>query len=350
MKIIIATTMVPFVRGGAEVHAEGLRHALIAAGHEAEIVTIPFKWYPPERMLEQMLLCRLLDLTECSGDRVDLLIGLKFPAYYIPHPRKALWILHQHRAAYDMWGHDYGDLHKFPNGRQIREAIERADRTLLPEAQTIFANSRNVAQRLKKYCGIDSEALYHPPPSAELYYSAEAEDYFFFPSRLTVVKRQELVLKALCHTRQPVQVRFMGIADEQTYTEELHALCQKLGVQSKVQWLGNLSEAEKIKQYAKSLGVIYPPLDEDYGYVSLEAMLASKPLITCTDSGGPLEFVASGEIGIAAEPTPESLGAALDQLWQNRAKAHQMGKAGRDLYAGLGISWKNVARRLLSSP
>ena len=41
----------------------------------------------------------------------------------------------------------------------------------------------------------------------------------------------------------------------------------------------------------EALGVIFPPLDEDYGYVTLEAMLAAKPVITCTDSGGPLEFV-----------------------------------------------------------
>ena len=68
MRIVIATVQVPFVRGGAEVLAEGLREVLQAQGHEAEIVTIPFKWYPPERILDHMLICRLLDLTESSGE------------------------------------------------------------------------------------------------------------------------------------------------------------------------------------------------------------------------------------------------------------------------------------------
>src|SRR5439155_3184295 len=66
---------------GAEIHAEGLLQALRVEGHEAEIVAVPFKWYPPERILETMLACRLLDLTESAGTRVDRVIGLKFPAY-----------------------------------------------------------------------------------------------------------------------------------------------------------------------------------------------------------------------------------------------------------------------------
>src|SRR5439155_5723513 len=92
MRILIATTQVPFVRGGAEVLAESLRDALLAAGHQAEIAAIPFKWYPPERILDAMLACRLLDLTESSGAAIDALIGIKFPAYLIPHPAKSLWL------------------------------------------------------------------------------------------------------------------------------------------------------------------------------------------------------------------------------------------------------------------
>src|SRR5262245_8557462 len=83
MRILIATVQVPFIRGGAEVHAEGLRDALIDSGHEAEIIAVPFKWYPPERIIDHMLACRLLDVTEVMGTPVDLLIGLRFPAYLI---------------------------------------------------------------------------------------------------------------------------------------------------------------------------------------------------------------------------------------------------------------------------
>ncbi len=123
MHIIIATTQVPFVHGGAEVHAHNLLEALRQAGHVAEIVAIPFKWYPPDRMLDAMLACRLLDLTESNGRQIDRVIGLKFPAYLIPHPAKVLWILHQHRQAYEQWDHPLSDMVYYGNGREVRDAI-----------------------------------------------------------------------------------------------------------------------------------------------------------------------------------------------------------------------------------
>src|SRR5438067_5354107 len=144
MRVLIATTQVPFIQGGAEMMANGLRQALCAEGHEAEIVAIPFKWYPPERIVETMLACRLLDLTESAGARVDRVIGLKFPAYLIPHPNKTIWLVHQHRTAYDLWDHELCDLTNFPNGADVREAIIQADRHFLPQATSIFTISANV--------------------------------------------------------------------------------------------------------------------------------------------------------------------------------------------------------------
>lgn len=348
MRILLATTQVPFVRGGAEVLAEGLRDALIVRGHQAEIVAVPFQWYPPERILDSMLACRLLDLTEACGSRVDLLIGLKFPAYLIPHPRKALWIVHQHRSAYDLWGHPLADLHRYPNGAQVREAIEQADRQLIPEARPIATISRNVSRRLERYCGIASEPVYNPPANAGRFHCAAAEGCLFYPSRLDRSKRQDLVIEALAHTRHPVTVRFAGASNEPGYAEELRGRARGLGVDGRVEWMGLISEEEKIEGYARSLGVLFPPLDEDYGYVSLEAMLSSKPLITCSDSGGPLEFVLPGATGLVADPTPESVAEAMDTLWENRAAAESMGRAAREHYAGMRISWDAVVERLLS--
>jgi glycosyltransferase involved in cell wall biosynthesis len=348
VRILIATVQIPFVRGGAEVHAEGLRDALRASGHEAEIVAIPFRWYPPERVVEHILACRLLDLTEFTGIKTDMLIGLKFPAYLIPHPNKVIWILHQHRQAYDLWNNtSLGDLVNFPDGAQARDAIRHADTQLIPEARAVYANSMNVAARLKKYCGIDSTPLYHPPQNAAQFHCLDAEDYLFFPSRLSAGKRQELVLEALAETRQPVRVCFAGSADDPTYARTLKELSAKLKVERRVVWLGHVSEKKKRDMYARALGVVYAPWDEDYGYVTLEAMLASKPVITCTDSGGTLEFVCDGETGLIAEPNAVALARAMDALWQNRRRAKKWGRAGRQRYESLGISWENVVRTLL---
>jgi glycosyltransferase involved in cell wall biosynthesis len=348
MRVIIATVQVPFVRGGAEVLAEGLRDALRAAGHEVDVAAVPFKWYPPERILDHVLACRLLDLTECCGVGVDRVIGLKFPAYLVNHPNKVLWLVHQHRSAYDMWGHRLDDLNTFPNGGQVREAIQQADRRLLPEAQAIYTIAGNVSARLKLFCNVESEPLYHPPAHAEKFHCAAAEDYFFFPSRLDVMKRQALVLEALRHVSQPVRVRFAGASPHPGTQAELAALARKYGVTNRVEWLGAVGEEQKRDLYARALGVIFPPLDEDYGYVTLEAMLSAKAVVTCTDSGGPLEFVVPDETGITCEPEPEALAAALDRLWADRKGTKALGEAGRERYQWLNVSWPRVVERLVA--
>jgi glycosyltransferase involved in cell wall biosynthesis len=346
MRVLIATVQVPFVRGGAEMHAEGLHAALTAAGHHAELVSLPFKWYPPERIPEQILAARLFDVTESSGVPIDRVIGLKFPAYLIPHPNKVLWILHQHRAAYDFWGGGLCDLMHYPNGQEVRDAIRSADMALIPEARAVYANSRNVARRLKHFCGIDAAPLYHPPPFAELFRSDSALDYFYVPSRINRTKRQLLVVQALAACREPVRVRFSGAVDDDGYRREIEEQIDAAALGDRVTWLGAVDEAAKRDLYARCLGVVFPPVDEDYGYVTLEAMLAGKPVITCTDSGGPLEFISDGESGLVVDPRAEALAGAMDRLWRERALAARYGEAARARYERQGISWQHVVETL----
>ena len=348
MRIVIATVQIPFVSGGAESHAAGLKAALEHEGHEADIVTVPFNPAVPERIADQMLACRLLDLTEIHGTRVDRLIGLKFPAYLIPHPNKVVWVLHQHRAAYDLWNYPFEDLSASPRGIIVRDAIRRADR-LLAEAKAVFANSKNIANRLGHFCGINATPLYHPPPHADEFFCADtAEDYFFFPSRLSASKRQSLVLEALALTREKVRVRFAGVADSVEYGKRLKQLATKLGVEGRAEWLGYISEEEKRNHYARALAVIFPPVDEDYGYITLEAMLSSKAIVTCDDSGGPLEFVSPRKTGLVTKPTAAALAAALDELWRDRTLAAKLGRTGREAYERLGLSWSDVVKKLLT--
>ena len=349
MRIVITTIQLPFVFGGAELLANNLKDALIAAGHDAAIVALPFKSYPPERIPDHLLACRLFDLTGSNGIPIDKVIGLKFPAYCISHPNKVLWILHQHRTAYDLWDHPVGgDINKTPDGLQIRAAIKHADQTFIPEAKRVYTIAHTVTNRLKKYCDLDSTPLYHPPPNHEKLYCAKSEDYFFYPSRISALKRQSIVVEALALTKKPVCVYFAGTPDYPDYLEKLKALAKKLNVTKRIKWLGRVSDDKKIKYYAHSLGVIFPPVDEDYGYITLEAMLSSKPVITCKDSGEPSVIVSHNKSGSVCEPTPKSLAKAMDKLWSDRGRAKAWGAGGLKRYNDLGISWDNTIQRLLA--
>jgi glycosyltransferase involved in cell wall biosynthesis len=349
MRVAVVTVQIPFVSGGAEVLAEGLLGALRGAGHEAEIVAIPFKHYPPERVVDHMMVCRLLDLTESFGKTIDRVIGLKFPAYLVPHPKKVLWILHQHRSAYDLWDHpEAGDLRNSPNGRLVRNTIRQADENLMRECHSIFTISQNVSGRLRDACGIESKPLYNPPSRTDSFYCATPGEYLLYPSRLNPLKRQTLILEALAVTRQPVRVLFAGRSDHPQLQEECQRLVREFGLNGRVQFLGQVSEPEKLKLYAEALGVLFTPLDEDYGYVTLEAMLARKPVLTCTDSGGPLEFVEDLATGLIADPSPEAIAEGMDALWADRSRAAKWGAAGYERYQSMNISWSHVVDQLLA--
>jgi glycosyltransferase involved in cell wall biosynthesis len=77
-------------------------------------------------------------------------------------------------------------------------------------------------------------------------------------------------------------------------------------------------------------------------------MLSAKPVITCTDSGGPLEFVLDGETGYVTPPDPDSVADAIERLYQDKQRAKDMGAAGLSRYRSLGISWDHVVQKLLS--
>ena len=344
--ILICTTQVPFTTGGAEAHVAGLKQALETAGYNAEIVALPFRWYPPVEIMRSTLMWRLLNVAESNGKPVDLVIGMKFPAYTIAHSRKVLWIIHQHRSAYNLWGTQFDDLSNYPEGVQVRDFIHRCDRKFLPEAKKVFANSATVAGRLKRFNAIDSEPLYHPPPRADSLQAHELGDFIFYPSRLEPQKRQELLIEAMRYVASPVRCIFAGSSSDCAAYE---SLIKRHDVASRIELLDFVDEQTMIELYAGALGVCYLPFDEDYGYVTLEAMISARPVIVTTDSGGPTEFVEDQINGFVVEPDPKQIAAAIDRLHNDRARSRTMGRRGQEKVKGMNLSWSNVVETLITA-
>src|SRR6058998_3177712 len=153
MRIAVCIPQVPFERGGAEIFADDLVAQLCARAHEVELVTVPFKWYPGERVLTQAFLWRLLDLEEAEGRPIDLVVATKFPSYCIRHPRKVVWLLHQFRQAYELDRTELGQFDESAEERATRRAVQRLDRVVLAEACKLFATSQNVSDRLERSTG-----------------------------------------------------------------------------------------------------------------------------------------------------------------------------------------------------
>lgn len=348
MKIAIATVQVPFITGGAEILTEMLKKELIKRGHQAEIVTIPFKWYPTEQLENSMLMGRMMDLSEVNGEKIDRVIAMKFPAYYIKHDHKVMWLMHQHRQAYDLWKTEYGDLHKFPGGNQVRQLITACDNQYISEASRIFTIAKTTSDRLKKYNGIDSDVLYHPPLNYECLHSDAYGDYVFYPSRIDTIKRQRLLVEAMKYTETPVKAVIAGGGSENEISY-IKKIIKENSLENKVMLTGFISEEDKIRYYANSLGVYFGAYNEDYGYITLEGFFSEKPVIVHKDSGGPLEFVEDGFNGYVIDNDPNSIAKKIDYLYENKDEAARLGKNGRQSLIDKHMDWDYVISQLLES-
>lgn len=342
MRILLAATQVPFIHGGADYHIEGVYQALQAHGHEVELMRLPFRFGPEEDILRLMAYVETLDMTAPNGVEIDRAISLQFPAWGMRHPHHTVWVMHQHRACYEL----YHPAEANDTQRRLRDAVQAFDDHHLPRATRLLANSRRVAERLEHFNGLPAQPLYHPPHAAERFRCAEDWGYVFYPSRLEGLKRQDLLIEAARHLQSPAK---LIIAGEGGQRQRYQALVEQYGLEDRVQLIGRISEEEKLAWYANATAVFYGPYDEDYGYVSLEAMLAAKPVITCRDSGGPLEFVRHNETGWLVEPEPRAVAAAIDAAWARRGRTAEMGRAGLEAYHQADISWQRVVETLLDT-
>ena len=169
--------------GGAEIFTDALVDELRARGHEAELVSVPFKWYPGARVLTQAFLWRLLDLTEADGRPIDVVVATKFPSYVVRHPEKRVWLVHQFRQAYELDRTELGQFGPSPEDRALRRQVQELDRVALGEATRLFATSANVAGRLERSTGLVAEVLPHPPQALP-YHDAPPGGFVLSASRL----------------------------------------------------------------------------------------------------------------------------------------------------------------------
>jgi glycosyltransferase involved in cell wall biosynthesis len=340
--VLLCAVQAPFIVGGAEILMTELRRNLERRGFSVDTASVPFKWYPVSEIVRQALAWRLLDVTESNGTPIDLVIPTKFPSFLVRHPRKVAWLFHQHREAYDLYDTPFCSFKDTPEDDAVREAIHTMDTRALSECQARFTISRNVAERLSRYNGLDAEALYPPPQHLGRYRNDGYGDFLFYAGRLDRLKRLDLLLDALARTQSGARLKIAGSGP---MLAELQKQCARLGLEARVEFLGFVSADELVALYASCRAAYYAPLNEDYGYVTVEAFLSEKPVVTTHDAGGPLEFVTADENGIVSEPEPAAIADGIDRLFAlPEARLRELGEAGRLRVAG--ISWDHVIDRL----
>lgn len=380
---IIAPCPIPYHVGGAENLWRGLQdHINEQTPHQAELIKLPSREHSFWDLVDSYRRFAELDLTG-----FDVVVSGKYPAWMVDHPNHVCYMLHRLRGLYDSY-HYFGLpeappatpgpvtdlLSAMRAGRDQRDALpevfDRLDRLRdargLPDelfafpgplirAIVHFLDGVGLSPRaIRRFGAISSTVRDRPgyfPPGEDVFVahpatavrglSGKGGSYLFTASRLDNSKRVDLLVRAMAHVRRRVELRIAGSGPEE---EALRALAAG---DDRIMFCGRVPEPELARLYAGARAVGFVPHAEDYGYITLEAMLAGKPVITCTDSGGARELVDEGVTGLIAKPDPAALAAAIDQLWASRRTARQMGRAART--RATRISWDAVVEELVAA-
>ena len=337
VNVAVCGAQAPFMRGGAEMLMENLVSAFNAAGHRAELVRLPVAW-DRARIFDAALAWRMVPIN------ADIVVATNFPSYYARHPHKVVWLLHQHRVAYDAADTEWSDIADDDESLETQRLLYEWDTRVLEEATALYAVSDVVAQRLRRFNGLDAPVLHHPPPLHDRLHDGPFGDYVFAPMRLERNKRPDLVVGALAQWNPTIRAVLTGPGSME---EMLRRSAERDRAADRLEIRGHIGEEEMVDAFAGALAVVYVPFEEDYGYVTLQAFLAGKPVITSSDAGAVLEWVEDGVNGLVTDGTPEGIAAAVDRLAADRRLAGELGAAGRDRVAGL--RWSDVTRTLVQA-
>jgi glycosyltransferase involved in cell wall biosynthesis len=341
--ITVVTSAPPLTEGGHLVLARALERALREAGHRAGIVTTPANRFG--RQARAYLATYFTDVgVTGTGERVDQVISLRYPSYAVRHPKHVCWLVHTMREYYDLWDRFSSQLSARGRLKESvrRRAIHAADNYCFRHVTRMHAISNTVRDRVARWNRIGAETV-HPPPPQRDYRCEEYGDYIFFASRLTPLKRADLVLRALAEpAARAIRCVIGGDGDDRARLEQM---ARDLGVAARVTFAGQLAEAGLVSHLSRCRAVVFPPFDEDYGFVTGEAFASAKPVITCTDSGGPVELVRSGGNGWVTAPEPAAMARAMAEAMDGASEAERRGQqAMRDVAA---MSWANVVKKLV---
>ncbi len=343
-RVAVVTSDVPFVTGGHLIVAESTVSALREWGYEADLVLTPQNRFGYQ--FRAYLATRLTDLGEDGrGQEIHQVISFRFPSYAIKHACHVCWLNHRLREYYDLW--DMLSSQLSFRGR-VKESLRRRilhalDTYLLKHNVTkLFAQSKTIQERLKKWGNIPSEVLYPPPPRRD-YRTDSYQNFIFSISRLHKLKRIDLLIDAFNHVRnKEMKAVIIGEGPEE------HDLAEKVKankLEKRVFLLGKTDEKTVMDHYARCRAVFFAPLREDYGLVTGESFASRKLVVTTEDSGGPAELVRDGETGYILEANPRRIAEKLDELAEEKDKAEAMGEKAFDFISA--FSWEKTVEKLI---
>ena len=384
MKIaILGPSPVPFTIGGVENVLWKLCETINQkTSHQAELIKLPSRENSFWDLIENYYNFYKLDLSY-----FDLVITTKYPAWMIRHKNNIYYVCHRLRGLYDTYNFTHlptdvkrgcrpideilkyienvpypqsldeffclmfklkseqnnisSDYFKFP-GPFIRKIIHYMDNYGMSQngVKQFYAISETVKARREYFPDhADVSVIYHP--SALKNFTCQDYKYIFMVSRLDGPKRIDMLIKSMKYVKNNVKLLIAGTGPQE---KELKKLAKN---DSRIEFLGFVNDDEIENYYANSLVIPYFPYDEDYGLITIEAMMHKKPVVTTVDAGGPTEFVINNETGFITEFNAKAIGEKIDFFASNPTEAKRMGNNAYNKVKN--ITWESTVNKLLSN-
>lgn len=331
---VIAPVSPSGISGGAERFYRGLARAVEQIGCKVDLIQEVFDESSFESIQAGYRNFEAMDLSV-----YDLVISTKAPSFCITHPNHVLYLVHTIRVFYDMFDQTFSKPD--PTLLDCRAWIQAKDTEAISRIERRFTIGKEVSERLLHYNGIHAEVL-HPALELTNPRVTPIGDYIFLPGRLHRWKRVYLAIAAVKQSKLPIKLRIAGSGEDE---QELRELSEG---DDRIVFEGHVTDERLKELYEGALSVVFCPVREDYGYVTLEAFAHGKPVITCTDSGETLQFVIDGVTGLVVNPEVDDLQIALERLWFDRHAAKEMGARGAKIVDGL--RWDSIASKLVRPP
>jgi glycosyltransferase involved in cell wall biosynthesis len=382
MKIaIVGPSPVPFTIGGVENLLWGLCETINQnTHHQAELIKLPSKEHDFWSLIETYYTYYNLDL-----NHFDLIISTKYPSWMVRHPNSVCYMVHALRGLYDTYHFNklplnvkggnlkidkllnYMEKNPNPNNLDeffsmifslrdqgstipkeyfefpapfIRALIHYMDRFGLSQTgvRKFYSISDTVKQRVDYFPKNSVVEVVYPPSKLNQFKTGDYR-YIFTVSRLDSPKRIDMMINAMKYVDINVKLLIAGTGPQESILRELAK------GDDRIEFLGFINDDQVEDYYANSLVIPFFPYDEDYGLVTIEAMMRKKPVLTTIDAGGPTEFVINGETGYAVNFDPKEIGEKLNYFALNPDEARRMGENGYNKVKE--ITWVNTINKLL---
>lgn len=269
----------------------------------------------------------------------DLIIANDWPTHFSSLRNKnVVWICYNpKRDFYDLksFYHSNSSLTKKIMLYTKEILFKKLDKISAHKCIKIFPISNNIKERVKTYYGIESEFIFIPGIHFKDYEFKKYGDYFLSVSRIVKSKRVDIIVESMNRIKnKKIKLYVVGTGSEIKNVLELAKSNEN------VVFLGEVDN-EKLKSlYSNCFGVIYIPIEEDWGLIPLEAAASHKPIIGANE-GGLKETIINNKTGILIEnPDPEKLAKEIEFLFKNKKNAKKMGETAYDHLSKL--DWKFI--------